>query len=159
VPAGTPGEIAVHGPQVMAGYWQRPDDTARAMTADGYLRTGDIGVLGEDGGLRLVDRKKDLIFVSGFNVYPNEIETVVAQMPGVEACAAVAMHDDKAGEAVKLILVKTDPRSAVPSEADVRAHCAEHLVGYKRPKVVEFRPELPTTAVGKVLRRELRDTL
>jgi len=106
-----------------------------------------------------VDRKKDLIFVSGFNVYPNEIETVVAQMPGVEACAAVAMHDDKAGEAVKLILVKTDPGSAVPSEADVRAHCAEHLAGYKRPKVVEFRPELPTTAVGKVLRRELRDTL
>lgn len=159
VAAGQPGEIAVRGPQVMAGYWQRPDDTARAMTADGYLRTGDIGVLGEDGGLRLVDRKKDLIFVSGFNVYPNEIETVVAQMPGVEACAAVAMHDDKAGEAVKLILVKTDPGSAVPSEADVRAHCAEHLAGYKRPKVVEFRPELPTTAVGKVLRRELRDTL
>ncbi len=158
VPAGTLGEIAVRGPQVMAGYWQRPDDTARVMTADGYLRTGDIGQLGEDGGLRLVDRKKDLIFVSGFNVYPNEIESIVSQLPGVESCAAVAMHDDMAGEAVKLILVKTDPSSAVPSEADVRAHCAVHLAGYKRPKVVEFRPVLPTTAVGKVLRRELRDS-
>jgi len=157
VPAGQPGEIAVRGPQVMAGYWQRPEDTARVMTADGFLRTGDIGQLGEDGGLRLVDRKKDLIFVSGFNVYPNEIESIVSQLPGVEACAAVAMHDDKAGEAVKLVLVKTDPGSAVPSEADVRAHCAVHLAGYKRPKVVEFRPELPTTAVGKVLRRELRE--
>jgi long-chain acyl-CoA synthetase len=156
VPAGALGEIAVRGPQVMAGYWQRPDDTARVMTADGYLRTGDIGQLGEDGGLRLVDRKKDLIFVSGFNVYPNEIESIVSQLPGVESCAAVAMHDDMAGEAVKLILVKTDPSSAVPSEADVRAHCAVHLAGYKRPKVVEFRPVLPTTAVGKVLRRELR---
>ncbi len=159
VPAGLPGEIAVRGPQVMAGYWQRPDDTARVMTADGYLRTGDIGQMGDDGGLRLVDRKKDLIFVSGFNVYPHEVETVVAQLQGVQACAAVAMPDDKAGEAVRLVLVKTDPASAAPSEADVRAHCAVHLAGYKRPKVVEFRPELPTTAVGKVLRRELRDTL
>jgi long-chain acyl-CoA synthetase len=159
VPAGLPGEIAVRGPQVMAGYWQRPDDTARVMTPDGYLRTGDIGQIGEDGGLLLVDRKKDLIFVSGFNVYPNEVETVVAQLQGVQACAAVAMPDDKAGEAVRLVLVKTDPASAVPSEADVRAHCAVHLAGYKRPKVVEFRPELPTTAVGKVLRRELRDAL
>jgi len=159
VPAGLPGEIAVRGPQVMAGYWQRPDDTARVMTADGYLRTGDIGQFGEDGGLRLVDRKKDLIFVSGFNVYPNEVETVVSQLAGVESCAAVAMPDDKAGEAVRLVLVKSDPTSAAPSEADVRAHCAVHLAGYKRPKVVEFRPELPTSAVGKVLRRELRGSL
>jgi long-chain acyl-CoA synthetase len=158
VPAGTLGEIAVSGPQVMAGYWQRPEDTARAMTADGYLRTGDIGVIDDSAGLRLVDRKKDLIFVSGFNVYPNEIETIVSQMPGVQACAAVAMHDDLAGEAVKLILVKSDLSSANPSEADVRAHCAAHLAGHKRPKVVEFRDGLPTTAVGKILRRELRES-
>jgi long-chain acyl-CoA synthetase len=157
VPAGTPGEIAIRGPQVMAGYWQRPDETARVTTAGGYLRTGDIGVLDEHGALRLVDRKKDLIFVSGFNVYPNEVEDVVAQIPGVRACAAVSMPDARAGEAVKLVLVKTDPGSASPSEAEVRAWCDTHLTGYKRPKVVEFRPDLPCTAVGKVLRRELRD--
>ena len=156
VPPGTPGEIAVRGPQVMAGYWQRPEDTAKVMTADGYLRTGDIGVLDEHGALRLVDRKKDLIFVSGFNVYPNEIEDVLALMPGVRACAAVGVPDAKAGEAVKVVLVKADPASASPSEAEVRAWCELHLSGYKRPKVVEFRPELPRTQVGKVLRRELR---
>ncbi len=156
VPPGTPGEIAVRGPQVMAGYWQRPDETARVMTADGYLRTGDIGVFDDSGALRLVDRKKDLIFVSGFNVYPNEVEDVVAQIPGVRACAAVAVPDDRAGEVVKVILVKTDPDSASPTEAEVRAWCDTHLSGYKRPRVVEFRPELPCTAVGKVLRRELR---
>jgi len=157
VTPGTPGEIAIRGPQVMAGYWQRPDETARVMTASGYLRSGDIGVFDDDGALRLVDRKKDLIFVSGFNVYPNEIEDVVAQIPGVRACAAVAMPDDLAGEAVKLVLVKSDPASASRSEAEVRAWCEARLSGYKRPKVVEFRPELPCTAVGKVLRRELRE--
>jgi long-chain acyl-CoA synthetase len=157
VPAGTPGEIAVRGPQVMAGYWQRPDETARVMTADGFLRTGDIGVQDAHGALRLVDRKKDLIFVSGFNVYPNEVEDVVAQIPGVRACAAVAAPDQRTGEVVKLILVKTDPGSASPTEAEVRAWCDTHLTGYKRPRVVEFRPELPRSAVGKVLRRELRD--
>ncbi len=156
VPAGTPGEIAIRGPQVMAGYWQRPDDTARVMTASGYLRSGDIGVIDDSGALRLVDRKKDLIFVSGFNVYPNEIEDLIAQMPGVRACAAISMPDAKAGEAVKVVLVKSDPDSASPSEADVRAYCAAHLTGYKRPKVVEFRGELPRTPVGKVLRRALR---
>lgn len=157
VPEGSPGEIAVRGPQIMAGYWQRPEDTARVMTADGFLRTGDIGLIDEQGGLHLVERKKDLIFVSGFNVFPNEIESVVAQLPGVQACAAVAMPDELAGEAVKLVLVKKDPASASPTEAEVRAHCAMHLAGHKRPKVVEFRPELPTTAVGKVKRSELRE--
>ena len=153
---GTPGEIAVRGPQVMAGYWQRPDETARVMTAEGYLRTGDIGVFDDSGALRLIDRKKDLIFVSGFNVYPNEVEDVVAQIPGVRACAAVAVPDERAGEVVKVILVKTDPGSATPTEAEVRAWCDTHLSGYKRPRWVEFRPELPCTALGKVLRRELR---
>lgn len=157
VPAGTPGEIAVRGPQVMAGYWQRPDETAKVMTASGHLRTGDIGVVDASGGLRLVDRKKDLIFVSGFNVYPNEIEDVLAQMPGVRACAAIGVPDAKAGEAVKVVLVKADPGSASPTEAEVRAWCDTHLMGYKRPKVVEFRADLPRTPVGKVLRRGLRE--
>ena len=156
VAAGTLGEIAIRGPQVMAGYWQRPDDTARVMTASGYLRSGDIGVIDDSGALRLVDRKKDLIFVSGFNVSPNEIEDLIARMPGVRACAAISMPDAKAGEAVKVVLVKSDPDSASPTEADVRAYCAAHLTGYKRPKVVEFRGELPRTPVGKVLRRALR---
>ncbi|MDO9092544.1 MAG: AMP-binding protein [Rubrivivax sp.] len=157
VPPGTAGEIAIRGPQVMPGYWQRPDETARVMTASGYLRSGDIGVFDDDGALRLVDRKKDLIFVSGFNVYPNEIEDVVAQIPGVRDCAAVSMPDALAGEAIKLVLVKSDPSSASPSEAEVRAWCEARLSGYKRPKVVEFRPHLPRTSVGKVLRRELRE--
>ena len=156
VPAGTLGEIAIRGPQVMAGYWQRPDDTARVMTSSGYLRSGDIGVIDDSGALRLVDRKKDLIFVSGFNVFPNEIEDLIARMPGVRACAAISMPDAKAGEAVKVVLVKSDPDSASPTEADVRAYCAAHLTGYKRPKVVEFRGELPRTPVGKILRRALR---
>ena len=157
VPPGTPGEIAIRGPQVMAGYWQRPEDTARVLTASGHLRSGDMGVIDETGALRLVDRKQDLIFVSGFNVYPNEIEDLIAQMPGVRACAAISVPDAKAGEAVKVVLVKSDPGSASPSEADVRAYCAAHLTGYKRPKVVEFRGELPRTPVGKVLRRALRN--
>lgn len=157
VPAGTPGEIAVRGPQVMAGYWQRPDETALVMTASGHLRTGDIGVLDDSGGLRLLERKTDLIFVGGFKVYPSEIENVLAAMSGVRACAVVGIPDVKAGEAVKAVLVRSDPGSASPSEADVRAWCDVHLTGYKRPGVVEFRPELPRTTEGRVLRRELRE--
>jgi long-chain acyl-CoA synthetase len=154
VPLGTPGEIAIRGPQVMAGYWQRPDETAKVMTADGFFRTGDIGVVDERGYFRIVDRKKDMILVSGFNVYPNEIEDVLTQMPGVAEAAAVGIADAKAGEAVKVVLVRRDPAL---SEADVRAYCEANLTGYKRHKVVEFRTELPKTPVGKILRRELRD--
>lgn len=157
VPAGTVGEIAVRGPQVMAGYWQRPDATARVMTADGFLRTGDIGLLAEDGQLHLVDRKHDTIFVSGCHVYPSEVEDVVTLMPGVAECAAVALPDAHVGEAVKLLVVKADPGSTYPSEADVRAHCEAHLSGHKRPRVVEFRADLPKTAGGKLMRRALRD--
>ena len=157
VPPGTPGEIAVRGPQVMAGYWQHPEETARAMTADGFFRSGDIGVMDERGHLRLVDRKKDTILVSGFNVYPNEVEDVVTQLAGVRECAAVGMPDARVGETVKLLVVKSDPASATPSEAEVHAHCAAHLSGYKRPRIVEFRADLPKTGIGKVLRRALRD--
>jgi long-chain acyl-CoA synthetase len=154
VPAGTPGEIAIRGPQVMAGYWQRPDETAKVMTADGFFRTGDIGTVDERGYFKIVDRKKDMILVSGFNVYPNEIEDVLSGMPGVLECAAVGVPDEKAGEAVKVVIVKKD---AALTEADVRGFCEANLTGYKRPKVVEFRTELPKTPVGKILRRELRD--
>ena len=156
VPLGTPGEIAIRGPQVMAGYWQRPDETAKVMTADGFFRTGDIGIVDERGYFKIVDRKKDMILVSGFNVYPNEIEDVLTQMPGVLEAAAVGIADTKAGEAVKVVIVKRDPAL---TEADVRAYCEANLTGYKRPKVVEFRKDLPKTPVGKVLRRELRDTV
>ncbi|HSI60964.1 MAG TPA: long-chain-fatty-acid--CoA ligase [Ideonella sp.] len=154
VAMGGAGEIAIRGPQVMAGYWQRPDETAKAMTADGFFRTGDIGVMDERGYFRIVDRKKDMILVSGFNVYPNEVEDVITQMPGVLECAAVGIADDKAGEAVKVVVVKKDPAI---TEADIRQWCEANLTGYKRPKVVEFRTDLPKTPVGKVLRRELRD--
>jgi long-chain acyl-CoA synthetase len=154
VPPGSPGEIAIKGPQVMAGYWQRPDETAKVMTADGYFRTGDIGTVDERGYFRIVDRKKDMILVSGFNVYPNEVEDVITQMPGVLECAAVGIPDAKAGEAVKVFVVKKD--SALTAD-DVKAYCEQHLTGYKRPKVVQFRDELPKSPVGKVLRRELRD--
>ncbi|MFT4195517.1 long-chain-fatty-acid--CoA ligase [Ottowia sp.] len=154
VPLGQPGEIAIKGPQVMAGYWQRPDETAKVMTPDGYFKTGDIGVMDERGYTRIVDRKKDMILVSGFNVYPNEIEDVVAGMPGVLEVAAVGVPDEKTGEAVKLVIVKKD--AALTDEA-VRAFCRQSLTGYKQPRVIEFRQELPKTPVGKVLRRELRD--
>ena len=154
VAQGQIGEVCVRGPQVMAGYWQRPDETAKVMTADGYFRSGDIGVMDERGFFKIVDRKKDMILVSGFNVFPNELEDVVSQMPGVMECACVGVADAKTGEAVKLVIVKKDPNL---SEADVRAFCRENLTGYKQPKVIEFRDELPKTPVGKVLRRELRD--
>ena len=154
VPPGQAGEIAIRGPQVMAGYWQRPDETAKVMTADGFFRTGDVGVVDDRGYFRIVDRKKDMILVSGFNVYPNEVEDVITQMPGVLECAAVGVPDDKAGEAVKVVIVKKDPAI---SDTDVRGWCEANLTGYKRPKIIEFRTELPKTPVGKVLRRELRD--
>jgi long-chain acyl-CoA synthetase len=154
VPLGTPGEICIRGPQVMAGYWQRPDETAKVMTGDHFFRSGDIGVVDERGYFRIVDRKKDMILVSGFNVYPNEVEDVVTQMPGILECAAVGIADAKAGEAVKLVIVKSNP---AVTEADVRAYCEANLTGYKRPKIVEFRADLPKTPVGKILRRELRD--
>ena len=157
VPPGTPGELVIRGPQVMAGYWQRPDETAKVMCPGGWLRSGDIGVVDRRGYFRLVDRKKDMIFVSGFNVYPNEVEGVVTQMPGVQECAVIGIPDAKAGEAVKVVVVRQAPSSARPSEADVRAYCEANLTGYKRPKVVEFRTDLPKSPVGKVLRRALRD--
>ena len=154
VPFGQPGEIAIKGPQVMAGYWQRPDETAKAMTADGYFKSGDIGTMDERGYFRIVDRKKDMVLVSGFNVYPNEVEDVVAQLDGVLECAVVGVADEKTGEAVKLVIVKKDPAL---TEEKVREYCHANLTGYKRPKVIEFRTDLPKTPVGKILRRELRD--
>lgn len=151
---GQPGEIAIKGPQVMAGYWQRPDETAKAMTADGYFKSGDIGTMDARGFFTIVDRKKDMVLVSGFNVYPNEVEAVVAACPGVLECAVVGVADEKTGEAVKLVIVKKSPDL---SETQVRAWCRERLTGYKQPKQIEFRSELPKTPVGKILRRELRD--
>ena len=137
----------------MAGYWQRPDETAKVMTPDGYLKSGDIGVIDARGYIKIVDRKKDMILISGFNVYPNEIEDVVAKLPGVFEVAAVGVPDPNSGEAVKLFIVKRDPAL---TEADVLSYCKEQLTGYKRPKLIEFRSELPKTSVGKILRRELR---
>ena len=154
VPPGQPGEIAIKGPQVMAGYWQRPDETDKVMTPDGYFKSGDVGIVDENGFFKIIDRKKDMILVSGFNVYPNEIEEVVTMMDGVMECACVGVLDDKSGEAVKLVIVKKNPDL---TEAEIRAFCKENLTGYKQPKVVEFRSELPKTPVGKILRRELRD--
>jgi long-chain acyl-CoA synthetase len=153
VSVGQPGEIVIKGPQVMAGYWQRPEETVEVMTADGYLRTGDVGVMDERGYFKLVDRKKDMILVGGFNVYPSEIEQVVGRLVGVAVCAAVGVPDDAAGEAIKLVVVK---KSSALTEARVRAHCQAQLSSYKQPKWVEFRTELPMTAGGKVLRRALR---
>jgi len=154
VALGQAGEICIRGPQVMAGYWNRPDETAKVMDKDGWFATGDIGVMDEKGFVRIVDRKKDMILVSGFNVYPNEIEGVVMMHDGVLECAAVGVPDEKSGEAVKLFVVRKDP--ALTAEA-VLKHCREHMTGYKVPREVEFRTELPKTNVGKILRRELRD--
>jgi long-chain acyl-CoA synthetase len=154
VPVGQPGEIAIRGPQVMAGYWQRPDETARAMTSDGYFKTGDIGVMDDRGYFRIVDRKKDTILVSGFNVYPNEVEEVVSELPGVLECAVIGVPDERTGEAVKLVVVKKDPAL---TEAQLREHCRHNLTNYKNPRWIEFRRDLPKTPIGKVLRRELRD--
>ena len=154
VPLGEPGEICAKGPQVMAGYWNRPDETAKVMTADGYFRTGDIGVMDENGYTKIVDRKKDMILVSGFNVYPNEIEEVIATHPGVLECAVIGVEDSKSGEAVKAFVVKKDPNLTAE---DVIKYCTTQLTGYKVPKQIEFRTDLPKTNVGKILRRELRD--
>ncbi len=154
VPLGTPGEIAIRGPQVMAGYWNRPEETAKVMTADGYFKSGDVGVMDERGYVKIVDRKKDMILVSGFNVYPNEIEDVVAAHPGVLECACIGVPDEHSGEAVKVFVVKKDPNLTVEA---LMEHCKQNLTGYKKPKYIEFRNELPKTNVGKILRRMLRD--
>ncbi|MEZ2310741.1 long-chain fatty acid--CoA ligase [Paraburkholderia sp. RCC_158] len=154
VPLGQPGEICIRGPQVMAGYWNRPEETAKVMTPDGFFKSGDVGFMNDRGFVKIVDRKKDMILVSGFNVYPNEIEDVVAKLPGVLEVAAVGVPDQHSGEAVKLFVVKKDDAL---TDADIFAYCKQQLTGYKRPKIVEFRTELPKSNVGKILRRELRD--
>ena len=154
LPLGQAGEIGIRGPQVMAGYWQRPDETAKAFTADGFFKSGDIGVMDDRGYIKIVDRKKDMIIVSGFNVYPNEVEGVVAMHPGVVECAAVGVPDERSGEAVKVFVVRKDPAL---TEAQLMDFCKQHLTGYKKPKFIEFRDELPKSNVGKILRRELRD--
>jgi len=154
LPQGEVGELVVRGPQVMKGYWQRPEETAKVLTEDGWLRTGDVAMMTPEGFFKIVDRKKDMILVSGFNVFPNEIEDVVAHHPKVLEVAAVGVPDEKSTEAVKLFVVKSDPSL---TEAELRAYCKEELTGYKRPKHIEFRDELPKTNVGKILRRELRD--
>ncbi|ATE59285.1 long-chain-fatty-acid--CoA ligase [Thauera sinica] len=153
-PIGARGELCVKGPQVTGGYWNRPEDTARAFTPDGFLRTGDIAVMDDQGFIRIVDRKKDMILVSGFNVYPNEVEDVVASHPGVLEVAAVGVPDERSGEAVKVFIVRKDPAL---TEQQIIAHCRENLTAYKVPHRVEFRSELPKTNVGKILRRALRD--
>ena len=155
VPLGQPGEIAIRGPQVMVGYWQRPEETKQVMTADGFFKSGDIGFMDEKGYVTIVDRKKDMVLVSGFNVYPNEVEGVVAMHPGVLECAVVGVPDANTGEAVKLFVVRRDPEL---SKEVLMAFCHDELTGYKRPKIIEFRDQLPKTNVGKILRRELRDS-
>jgi long-chain acyl-CoA synthetase len=154
VPLGERGEICARGPQVMAGYWQRPEETAQVMTKDGFFRTGDIGVMDQKGMVKIVDRKKDMVLVSGFNVYPNEVEDVIAMHPGVLECAVIGVPDAASGEAVKAFVVRRDPAL---TEDELKKFIAERLTNYKRPKIVEFRDELPKTPVGKILRRALRD--
>jgi len=155
LPVGQPGELCVKGPQVMKGYWKRPDETAKVMTTDGFLRTGDIATIDDKGFVRIVDRKKDMINVSGLKVYPNEVEEVVSMHPGVQDVGAVGVPDDKSGEAVKIVVVKRDPSLTA---ADLETHCRKYLAPYKIPRVVEFRDELPKTALGKILRRALRES-
>ncbi|WUR13558.1 long-chain fatty acid--CoA ligase [[Empedobacter] haloabium] len=156
VPLGQPGEIAIRGPQVMRGYWNRPDETAKVMTPDGFFKSGDVGIMDETGYTRIVDRKKDMILVSGFNVYPNELESVVATHPGVLECACIGVPDEHSGEAVKLFVVRKDPNLTID---ELMAFCKDNLTGYKKPKYIEFRDELPKTNVGKILRRALRDEM
>ena len=151
---GQQGEIAIKGPQVMQGYWQKPEETAKVMTSDGFFKSGDVGIMDTDGYFKIVDRKKDMILVSGFNVYPNEIEDVLASLNGVLESAAIGVPDEKSGEAVKVVIVKKDP--ALTSEQVIQ-HCRQNLTNYKVPRYVEFRHELPKTNVGKILRRALRD--
>jgi len=154
LPIGEPGELCIRGPQVMKGYWQRPDATAETIDSEGWLHTGDVAVMNAEGYFKIVDRLKDMILVSGFNVYPNEVEGVIAMMPGVLEVGAIGVPDEHSGEIVKVVIVKKDP--ALTAE-DVKAHCKEELTGYKRPKVIQFVDELPKTNVGKILRRELRE--
>lgn len=154
LPIGQVGELMVHGPQVMKGYWQRPDETVKVLGADGWLHTGDIARMDESGYIYIVDRKKDMILVSGFNVYPNEVEDVVMQHPGVAEVAAVGVPDEHSGEVVKLFVVRKDPNLTVEA---LKKFCHDNLTGYKRPKIIEFRDSLPKSNVGKILRRELRD--
>nr|WP_315226596.1 AMP-binding protein [uncultured Albidiferax sp.] len=153
LPLGAAGEICIKGPNVTTGYYNQPEETARSFTADGYLRTGDIGMMDERGYTRIVDRKKDMILVSGFNVFPNELENVISLCPGVVECAAIGVPDEMQGEAIKVFIVKSDPAL---TEADVLAFCKQNLTGYKMPKSIEFRKDLPKSNVGKILRRELR---
>jgi acyl-CoA synthetase (AMP-forming)/AMP-acid ligase II len=153
LPPGAEGEICIRGPNVTSGYHRQPEENARAFTADGFLRTGDIGVMDAGGQIRIVDRKKDMILVSGFNVYPSELENVISTCPGVVECAAVGVPDEKQGEAVKVFVVRNDPTL---TEDGVASHCRTNLTGYKMPKYIEFRDELPKSNVGKILRRELR---
>jgi long-chain acyl-CoA synthetase len=154
VDLGSPGEIAIRGPQVMAGYWNKPQDTAAVMTADGFFKSGDIGFMDQGGYVKIIDRKKDMIVISGFKVFPNELEEVIALLPGVLECAAIGVHDEHTGEAVKLFVVKKDPTL---TEQQILAYCKEQLTNYKRPKQIVFKTELPKSNVGKILRRELRD--
>jgi long-chain acyl-CoA synthetase len=151
---GESGELCIRGPQVMKGYWRRPDETAKVIDEQGFLATGDMAMMTPEGFVKLVDRKKDMILVSGFNVYPNEVEDVVASHPGVLEVACVGVADEKSGEVVKVFVVRKDPAL---TEKDILAHCKANLTGYKVPKFVEFRDELPKTNVGKILRRALRD--
>ncbi len=155
VPIGQPGEISIRGPQVMAGYWQREDETAKVMTADGFFRTGDIGIMDANGYVKIVDRKKDMVLVSGFNVFPTELEGVIAHHPGVLECACIGVPDEATGEAVKLFVVKKDPDLTIEQ---LKLFCREQFTAYKNPKYIEFLDELPKSNVGKILRRELRDT-
>jgi long-chain acyl-CoA synthetase len=153
LPLGETGEICIKGPNVMSGYYQQPEETARAFTPDGFMRTGDVGVMDPRGFTRIVDRKKDMILVSGFNVFPSELENVISLCPGVLECAAIGIEDDKQGEAVKVFVVRSDPTLR---EEDVARYCHDNLTGYKRPRHIEFRDELPKSNVGKILRRALR---
>jgi long-chain acyl-CoA synthetase len=153
VPFGSPGEICIRGPQVMKGYWNKPEETSRAITSDGFFRSGDIGIMDEKGFTKIIDRKKDMILVSGFNVYPNELEDVIATHPGVLECAVIGIPDENSGEAVKVFIVKKDP---LLTEEIISQFCKENFTNYKRPKYIEFRTELPKSNVGKILRRHLR---
>jgi acyl-CoA synthetase (AMP-forming)/AMP-acid ligase II len=150
---GEAGEICIKGPQVMTGYYKQPAENEKAFTSDGFMRTGDIGIMDSDGFTKIIDRKKDMIIVSGFNVFPNELENVISLCPGVVECAAIGIADDKQGESIKVFVVRND---ATLTEDDVNDYCKQHLTGYKRPKYIEFRDDLPKTNVGKILRRELR---
>ena len=155
LPQGASGEICIRGPNVMTGYYNQPEENAKAFTADGFMRTGDIGIMDERGFTRIIDRKKDMILVSGFNVFPNELEQVISLCPGVMECAAIGVPDEKQGEAIKVFVIKSDPSL---TEDDVVRYCHDNLTGYKRPKYIEFRDELPKSNVGKILRRQLRTT-